>query len=60
MKGLFESLSTRYGEAFANELRRIEGLIVFVNGRDYKTLGGLDALLSESDTVAILPVVTGG
>ena len=57
---LFELLGAKYGEELSGELRLIERLIVFVNGRDYRTLGGVDVLLADSDTVAILPVVTGG
>lgn len=57
---VFGMLGEKYGEALAGELSHAERLIVFVNGRDYRTVGGLDVRLSDSDQVAILPVVTGG
>lgn len=60
LSDVFGALGSRFGVAMTNELRRIEGLIVFINGRDYRTLGGADTPLKDSDTIAILPVVTGG
>ena len=57
---LFELLGGKHGEGLATELQHVERLIVFVNGRDFRTLGGVDLSLADSDTVAILPVVTGG
>lgn len=33
---------------------------VFVNGRNSRQLGGLDARLSDGDTVTVVPPISGG
>lgn len=57
---LFALLKASHGDVVASELDRLGSLIIFVNGRDYKTLGGMEAPLKDKDTVAILPFVFGG
>ncbi len=58
---LVAKLSERHGNELAGFLRQPpEGTVALVNGRDYNRLGGLDAPLSDKDTVAWLPVIFGG
>ena len=33
---------------------------VFVNGRNSRQLGGLDAILCDGDTVTVVPPISGG
>ena len=58
---LVAKLGEQHGTALADLLREPpQGTVALVNGRDYNRLGGLDAPLSDKDTVAWLPVIFGG
>ena len=60
LSGLFEKLADRHGNEFRSELAKKENLTVLVNGRHYGTLDGVETILKDKDTVAILPVIFGG
>ena len=65
LRGLIDQLVARYGETFRGRilepdarLKRV--LNVYVNGRNARSIGGLDAKLEENDEVNILAAVAGG
>ena len=58
-------LSTRYGGSFSEKLFDANGkprrfINIYVNGRDYRFLGRLEAKLTANDTISIIPAVSGG
>ena len=61
---VLESLSETYGSDFSEYLfkgRRLRDHIqILVDGRNIKTLNGLDTRLEEDSTLAIIPPVGGG
>jgi molybdopterin synthase sulfur carrier subunit len=65
VRALLISLCAKYGDAlrkkvYAPGTEEPGNIIIMVNGRHIEHLGGLDAVLKESDTVQIFPVVAGG
>jgi molybdopterin converting factor small subunit len=60
LSNMLERLAKRHGDDLKTELSNLENLIILVNGRHYTTLNGIDTVLSDEDTVAILPVIFGG
>lgn len=63
--GLLAALSARFGPAFDRWVIDENGdlrpdIIVLVNGRNVRFLGGLRTPLKEDDEVAIFPPVAGG
>jgi molybdopterin converting factor small subunit len=60
LSGLFNRLGDRHGDELRRELANKENLTVLVNGRHYGTLDGVETILKNKDTVAILPVIFGG
>jgi len=57
---LAEHLGELYGAAFRRKLDEIQGLRILVNGKEYTLLGGMEAPLSDGDTVVLLPPIFGG
>jgi len=63
---LLTSLITEYGEALRNRIFNAQGellrhTIVFINGRDARERGGLQAVLDGEDIdILILPIFEGG
>lgn len=57
---LIEHFGEEYGSAFHQQIDNIKGLRILINGREYTLLGGMEALLKDGDTVAILPPIFGG
>jgi molybdopterin converting factor small subunit len=60
LSNLLEVLGSRHGKALADELRHTEALTIMINGRHFASLGGVETLLKDEDTVAILPITFGG
>jgi sulfur-carrier protein len=64
LQHLLQDLSVRYGRVFAGAV--ISGndlsptIIILVNGRDVRHLGGLKTPLAPNDIVSIFPMVAGG
>jgi molybdopterin converting factor small subunit len=59
------ALVQKYGEGFGERILDDGGGIrrfinIYVDGRDYRFLGKLDAKLSEGSEVSIIPAVSGG
>jgi MoaD family protein len=59
LSDLLRLLDCRYQTKLIEEIQS-QGLIVMINGRHYSSIGGIEALLHDKDTVAILPAVIGG
>ena len=57
---LIERLGERYGTVFGEEVGRIEGLRILINGREYSLLDGMETQLKDKDTVVFLPPIAGG
>ena len=57
---LVDYLGRAYGSSFGQELARIRGVRILVNGREYTQVGGLQAPLADGWTVAFLPPIFGG
>ncbi|QUL99285.1 MAG: MoaD family protein [Candidatus Fermentithermobacillus carboniphilus] len=53
-------LNEEYGPSFAEEVSRIQGLRILINGREYSLLGGMQAPLSDGCTVVFMPPIAGG
>lgn len=60
LKDLVKQLGSQHGAAFAREVRRTKGIRILINGREYGLLGGMEAPLSDKDTVVFLPMMFGG
>ncbi len=61
LSDLVAKLEEKRGAALGEFLRHPpQGFVAMVNGRDSSRIGGLDAPLSDKDTVAWLPVIFGG
>ncbi len=60
LSDLFSLLGARHGPALARELAPTERFMILVNGCHYKSLDGLETVLKQGDTVAIVPAVIGG
>lgn len=45
---------------FDEDLTPKRGTIIIINGADYKIKGGLNAKLTESDEIIIIPTISGG
>ena len=60
LKDLIEQLGKRYGTVFVEEVNRIEGLRILINGREYGLLDGMETQLKDKDTVVFLPPISGG
>ncbi|OGD45422.1 hypothetical protein A3K69_02110 [Candidatus Bathyarchaeota archaeon RBG_16_57_9] len=59
------ALIQKYGESFGERILDDGGSLrrfinIYVDGRDYRFLGKLDAKLSEGSEVSIIPAVSGG
>jgi molybdopterin converting factor small subunit len=58
---LVAKLGAEHGHALSDFLLKPpQGVQIMVNGTDSSRIGGLDAPLSDKDTVAWLPVIFGG
>lgn len=61
---LLRALAGRYGSRFEARVfehqRLSPTIIVLVNGRDVRHLGGLDTPVRPDDTISIFPMVAGG
>lgn len=62
---LLKALSTKFGSEFSERLYDANGkprrfINIYVNGRDYRFLGRLEAKLTANDTISIIPAVSGG
>ncbi len=57
---LIEQLGGKYGTVFCEEVGRIEGLRILINGREYSLLDGMETQLKDKDTVVFLPPISGG
>jgi MoaD family protein len=63
---ILQRLATKYGKEFETEVlddskhALREGILVTINGRAIEQLDGLDTFLNDHDTIAILPLFTGG
>ncbi len=64
LDGLLHGLSARYGVEFAKwcwDGRELgKAIIILVNGRDVRHLGGLDTRLDPDDVVSVFPMIAGG
>lgn len=64
LQELLLGLSVRYGDEFQrlvlNEGKLGQGVVVLINGRDARRMGGVDAQLSPQDTIFLLPLAGGG
>lgn len=64
LRELLLGLSERYGSKFHQRVWKEgdlgQGIIVLINGRDARQLGGTEATLSPEDTVFFLAVAGGG
>ena len=56
----FEALKTEFGKDFAEHMKRLDYLVIFVNDTEYRQLQGLKTVLSEGDTLTLGHVVAGG
>lgn len=59
------ALVERYGEDFGSRLFDDNGkprrfINIYVDGRDYRFLGGLDAVLDHGTELNLIPAVSGG
>jgi molybdopterin converting factor small subunit len=45
---------------FDNDLTPKRGTIIIINGVDYKIMGGLDAKITTSDEIILIPTISGG
>jgi MoaD family protein len=57
---LIEHLGKEYGDAFHREVNAVRRLQILINGQQYTFLGGIEAPLSDGDTVVFLPPIFGG
>ena len=61
---LLRKLAATYGEQFRNWV--LDGdelgkhIIILINGRDARHLGGINTALQPDDTVSIFPAIAGG
>lgn len=66
VRGLLLLLAERYGPDFRNQVLSLDqtalgrNAIVLVDGRHIAHLSGIDTPLTDSDTVAIFPLIAGG
>lgn len=60
LSDLIKLLGEKHGIAFSEEVRHTEALRILLNGREYGLLGGMEAPLSDKDTVVFLPLIGGG
>jgi MoaD family protein len=67
-RGLLSALIERYGDCFRESIMDVKStvenpwlkIMISLNGRDIKALGGLDRELNEGDSVALMTMVSGG
>lgn len=62
---LLRLLCDEYGEKFKNAVFNEKGELrkyvkIFVNGRNIEDLNGLETMLKDEDSAAILPPIAGG
>ncbi len=57
---LIKQLGEEYGTVFCEEVDRIEGLRILINGREYSLLDGMETQLKDKDAVVFLPPISGG
>jgi molybdopterin synthase sulfur carrier subunit len=62
---VLEVLSSTFGKKFRDRLFDANGIPrrfinIYVNGRDYRFLKRLETELKESDTISLIPAVSGG
>lgn len=60
LSDLLNRVYQEYGDTFKKEMAGIGGLRILVEGQENEVLDGLDTILKEGDTVALLPPVGGG
>ena len=57
---LKEEKKMSFDSYFDTDLTPKRGTIIIINGADYKIKGGLNAELSESDEIILIPTISGG
>jgi len=64
LRELLTALAQRYGASFRDAVftgaELAEAIIILVNGRNVRYLGGLGTPLAADDEVSIFPMVAGG
>lgn len=60
VQALCESLKTQFGKPFAEQIAKLDYLIIFVNNTEYRQLQGLQTKLVNGDVVTLGHVVAGG
>ncbi len=65
LKEAIDALTAKYGDPFKNRLFDNKGNLtrfvnIYVNGKDVRFLGGLNAPLTGTDAVSFIPAVGGG
>ncbi len=60
VEGLCEALKKRFGKPFAEQIEKLDYLVIFVNNTEYRQLQGLKTKLVDGDVVTLGHVVAGG
>jgi len=60
LKTLIATRNGLSGQLATNEGEPYEHINVFVDGRDYRFVGGLDTSLSDGAVLTVVPAVSGG
>jgi len=65
LKEILEELSSKFGSSFRerilNEKNELQSFIrIFINDKDVRFLGGLNAKVKDDDVILLLPAIGGG
>ena len=65
LKEILEELSSKFGSSFRerilNEKDELQSFIrIFINDKDVRFLGGLNAKVKDDDVILLLPAIGGG
>ena len=60
LQDLIDALDRRYDDGDYKKVISSPRVLVFVNGKYYKVLAGLDTILQDGDEILITPRIFGG
>ncbi len=65
VKDLLESIKLKYGEVLKNDFFNPAGdlnkyIIILLNGKDIRSMNGLNTIINNNDEISLLPAIAGG